>query len=149
MTIKEGNHMQHRKPVLSAFGEFAEALQDSEAIARDPERKAAFLDKYKFEIFYFVISLNDIMVTGGQCDVYAGDPESCDLCSADLFSIGFFVDGATKNGGWANMCPGCLAKHGRGIGWGIGQFYRVQRTSDGEKTRWVMIAGGNPFPEED
>lgn len=141
--------MQHRKPALSAFGEFAEALQDSEALARDPARRAAFLEKYKFDIFYFAISLNDLIVTGGHCEVYPGDPESCDLCGTDLLEGGFFVDGAIKDGSWANMCPGCTAKHGRGIGWGVGQFYRAQGTADGQKTRWVLIAGGNPFPEDD
>ena len=141
--------MQHRKPVLSAFGEFAEALQDSEAIARDPERKAQFLEKYKFDIFYFAISLNDIMVTGGQSAIYPGEPENCDLCGTNLLDSGFFVDGVTHDGSWANMCPGCMAKHGRGIGWGIGQFYRVQIDPGTQMTRWIVIAGGNPFPEED
>ena len=141
--------MQHRKPVPSAFGEFAEALQDSEAIARDPERRAAFIEKYKIDLLYFAISLNDLMVTGGQCDIYAGDPESCDLCGTGLIEQGFFVDGVTKDGAWANMCSGCVAKDGRGIGWGVGQLYRAQITPDAEMTRWVMIAGGNVFPEED
>lgn len=141
--------MSHKERVSSAFGEFAEALQDSEAISRDPERRREFLDRYKFDISYFAISLNDLLITGGEGALHPGGAVICDLCGNKLLDSGFFIDGATKDGTWANMCPKCFASNGSGIGWGVGQFYRAQITADRQSTRWMMIAGGNPFPREE
>lgn len=55
-------------------------------------------------------------------------PEACDICERVLTVT--FVDGATVGGPWAIMCRGCAMMHGRGIGTGRGQRYRV---SDGVK----------------
>lgn len=47
------------------------------------------------------------------------------------------------------MCMSCEAQHGVGIGWGVGQLYRIERPIDGGEARWFCIAGGNPDPERD
>jgi hypothetical protein len=135
-----------KPPIETEFGSFAEALRDSEAIARNPDAMQWFLNRYKFEIFFFCISMNDLGLTGGETAVIIDGPQVCDLCASNLMDGGFFIDGAIENG-WANMCTGCFAKHGKGFGWGIGQFYRVQVAPDGKSHRWVCIAGGNNYPE--
>ena len=56
---------------------------------------------------------------------WVGDaPAACDLCHATLTSV--FVDGRTKHGPWANMCPRCHASAGCGLGLGKGQKYTKQ-----------------------
>lgn len=50
-------------------------------------------------------------------------PKNCDLCSADLSKEEYWVDGATIQGPWGNMCPKCHKKFGRGLGTGRGQKY--------------------------
>lgn len=137
-----------KEPIASEFGAFAEAMRDSEAIARSPEAMTWFQKRFKFESLFFCISMNDLGLTGGEMTVIEDGPDTCDFCDADLAEGGFFIDGATDSG-WANMCAGCYAKHGKGIGWGVGQFYRLQVSSDRSRRRWVCIAGGNPVPQED
>ncbi len=134
-----------RVPIATEFGQFAEALKNSESIARDPVAMEKFRKHFKFEIFFFCISLNDLGFTGGECAVMEDAPDSCDLCASNLVDGGFFIDGATNNG-WANMCAQCFAGHGKGIGWGVGQLYRVQVSPDGHFHRWICIAGGNTLP---
>jgi hypothetical protein len=67
-------------------------------------------------------------------------PESCDLCDVDLIFAytdrGTFIDGATKQGPWAIMCPTCHNVHGRGLGTGQGQKY--EREPNGV---WLKVAG--------
>lgn len=41
-----------------------------------------------------------------------------------------FIDGAMKIGQWANMCPACFGKNGRGLGKGVGQRYK--KATDGK-----------------
>lgn len=36
------------------------------------------------------------------------------------------VDGRTKSGRWANMCPACFTEHGVGLGTGKGQLLVVE-----------------------
>ena len=59
-------------------------------------------------------------------------PEQCDLCKCLI--INTFIDGVTKMGPWANMCPSCHASHGRGLGIGKGQMY--SKRADG---RWEKV----------
>jgi len=54
---------------------------------------------------------------------HANPPASCDLCGSPI--IDEFVDGVTKMGPWANMDLVCFNIHGRGLGLGIGQRYRL------------------------
>lgn len=49
-------------------------------------------------------------------------PQKCDIGGEPITDT--FVDGATKSGPWANMCPKCAKTHGRGIGVGKGQLYQ-------------------------
>lgn len=51
-------------------------------------------------------------------------PESCDICGEDIADE--FVDGVTRYGGWAIMCPICHSSIGNGLGMGKGQRYRKQ-----------------------
>lgn len=48
---------------------------------------------------------------------------TCDFHNCDLSNVEFFVDGKTKMGPWALMCPGAFYEHGVGIGPGQGQQY--------------------------
>lgn len=50
-------------------------------------------------------------------------PANCDICEVKLTEHSYFVDGATKYGPWALMCPACHIHTGRGLGTGKGQKY--------------------------
>lgn len=53
---------------------------------------------------------------------WVGDPpEHCDVCTTKIEEI--FVDGKTRNGPWAVMCPVCALLEGVGLGEGKGQLY--------------------------
>lgn len=58
-------------------------------------------------------------------------PKECDFCHQPLDNG--WVDGRTRYGPWANMCPACHKTRGVGLGIGKGQRY----DADG-----VQIAGG-------
>ena len=49
--------------------------------------------------------------------------EECDFCQCDVTTKPYFVDGTTRQGPWACMCPDCFTLHGRGLGTGVGQKY--------------------------
>lgn len=67
---------------------------------------------------------------------WLGDrPTECDVCMTEL--KGVFVDGATKRGMWAIMCPGCHRRVGTGLGTGRGQMY----TLDEKSGRWLKTQG--------
>lgn len=51
-------------------------------------------------------------------------PANCDLCHVPLSDK--FVDGATRFGPWAIMCPGCHRDQALGLGTGRGQMYDLQ-----------------------
>ena len=66
--------------------------------------------------------------------VWSGSPPCfCDVCSDVITDE--FVDGKTKMGPWAMMCPPCHKEQGCGCGTGKGQRYRQQ----GED--WVKVEG--------
>jgi hypothetical protein len=60
-------------------------------------------------------------------------PAQCEVCSCSLIRCGEFIDGKTKMGPWAVMCPGCHKSYGQGLGTGKGQKYarREKMTPDG------------------
>jgi len=60
-------------------------------------------------------------------------PTECDLCQCKIKKT--FIDGATRMGPWACMCPTCHKSEGRGLGLGKGQEYKF---TDG---KWVMTRG--------
>lgn len=49
---------------------------------------------------------------------------TCDICQAK--NLDTFIDGNTKLGSWANMCPVCHKKYGFGLGTGVGQKYQTE-----------------------
>lgn len=51
-------------------------------------------------------------------------PERCEVGGEPI--VGAFVDGATRMGPWAVMCPDCHEAYGRGLGVGRGQRYERQ-----------------------
>lgn len=126
------------------FEAFAGNLQFAGLVARDPQRRRDFLAKFSREIVLISLYLNDLTVTGGSNEFHASPPENCDFCNQPISSFGFFVDGMASDGSWANMCPNCYAGKGAGIGWGIGQLYKVR-----EGNAWQCVAGGQPSGPED
>ena len=50
-------------------------------------------------------------------------PSACDICKCKLETAGSFIDGATRQGQWAIMCPSCHSLYGYGLGTGRGQQY--------------------------
>ena len=55
---------------------------------------------------------------------WISDYETCDVCTKKIKDVEpWFVDGKTKEGPWALMCPACFGKHGVGLGLGKGQKY--------------------------
>jgi hypothetical protein len=122
---------------------FAKNLQFAGLVARDPQRRRDFIAKFHREIALVSLYLNDLSVTGGSSEFYSDPPQDCDFCNQPVSGFGFFVDGQTADGPWANMCPNCYAKMGVGIGWGVGQLYRAR-----ENSNWQCIAGGQPSTPE-
>lgn len=62
-------------------------------------------------------------------------PQACDICERPLRAV--FVDGKTRGGPWAIMCPGCRVDHGPAeLGTGRGQ--KFERKPGGP---WVKVAG--------
>jgi hypothetical protein len=59
---------------------------------------------------------------------WTGKIDKCDLCKAPIDR--FFVDGRTKMGPWAIMCPGCHRDQGLGLGMGKGQKYQKEFPSE-------------------
>jgi len=56
---------------------------------------------------------------------WMGSVDACDICRCDLKLEPYFVDGKTKMGPWALMCPADFKAHGVGLGTGRGQKYRT------------------------
>ncbi len=56
-------------------------------------------------------------------------PFECDVCHDPIDDE--FVDGKTRLGPWANMCPSCHGRHGVGVGLGRGQRYRQNPNREG------------------
>jgi hypothetical protein len=53
-------------------------------------------------------------------------PKECALCHVPLKGQKFFVDGKTRMGPWAIMCPRCFNDYGVGLGRGAGTKYDVK-----------------------
>ncbi len=121
------------------FKEFIEKLQFAVAIHRDPVGRRQFCTRFAKELAFVSLYLDTLDVTGGDAPFHFDPPQHYDFCDAAIEKHGFFVDGETKDGPWANMCPNCYADRGVGIGWGLGQLYRL-----GPSGTWRCIAGGNP-----
>ena len=48
---------------------------------------------------------------------------ACDFCG--FYGPKYLVDGKTKQGPWATMCPSCHKANGVGLGLGKGQIYEL------------------------
>jgi len=67
---------------------------------------------------------------------WLSDYSKCDICGGPIKGkVEYFVDGQTKMGPWALMCPTCFKRHGVAIKVGYGQKY------DGKTGK--LIAGGS------
>ena len=53
---------------------------------------------------------------------YGVKPDRCDICTGKIRNS--FIDGKSKFGPWAIMCPICFAKAGIGLGIGKGAIYK-------------------------
>lgn len=62
----------------------------------------------------------------------------CDLCQKDLNFEEYFIDGVTKSGPWALMCPKCFYKEGTTVKFGHGQLYGKMND------KWLMLGGLPP-----
>jgi hypothetical protein len=122
---------------------FVNDLQAAGQIARNPQRRRDFIAKFRREIALVSLYLNELSVTGGSNELHPDPPASCDFCNRPTASFGFFVDGQTTDGLWANMCPHCYPIKGAGIGWGIGQLYKMRANNI-----WQCVAGGQPDKPE-
>lgn len=60
-------------------------------------------------------------------------PAVCDICDRQFSTV--FIDGRTRQGPWANMCPKCHVGYGVGIGIGKGQQYEIT-----DAGRWQKVA---------
>jgi hypothetical protein len=58
-------------------------------------------------------------------------PKHCQLGSEPITTE--FIDGATKTGQWAYMCPKCHAAYGYGLGVGRGTKYVKQTDNQWKK----------------
>jgi hypothetical protein len=55
-----------------------------------------------------------------------GPITTCDICTESLLNYKYFIDGRTRRGPWALMCPPCWATVGTGLGTGRGQKYNTE-----------------------
>lgn len=57
---------------------------------------------------------------------WLGSVSTCNLCHSPLRTFKYFVDGMTRIGCWALMCPPCFHTFGVGLGTGKGQKYNTE-----------------------
>lgn len=133
---------------LKRWLHFVTSLESLHDTASETQRRQ-FLDEFRFEFVLISYWLNSLRVTGTELSKATDPPEVCDLCGVDLFRNGLFIDGQIRDGRWSYMCMSCAAQHGIGIGWGVGQLYKIDKPQDGGAARWLCIAGGNPDPDRD
>ena len=67
---------------------------------------------------------------------YGEVPTQCEVCGGEIKDD--FIDGRTKVGSWANMCPSCHKGFGVGLGVGRGQKYNVRKIKGGG-TEWIKV----------
>jgi hypothetical protein len=70
-----------------------------------------------------LFSRSEINKKGGENMKWMGNHDHCDICGESLDEEAFFVDGKTRIGHWALMCPDCFVSYGIGLGVGKGQSY--------------------------
>jgi hypothetical protein len=61
------------------------------------------------------------------------NPTKCDFCKKPITDA--FIDGNTRYGMWATMCPDCHSCHGMGLGAGRGQYYTLEADGKFYKVR--------------
>lgn len=62
------------------------------------------------------------MATSEDKKEWLGLISTCNMCGSIIANT--FIDGKTKKGYWAIMCPECFKKYGIGLGTGKGQRYK-------------------------
>lgn len=72
--------------------------------------------------------------------VYSGGNMKCDICKSEVLPV--YVDGKTRMGPWANMCPICYAEYGIGLGEGLGQAYKL---TNGKYLKINTLPNGAPL----
>ncbi|MCP4122775.1 MAG: hypothetical protein GY751_13565 [Bacteroidetes bacterium] len=125
---------------------FLAELEKAQAMPEDQETRALFARRFRSELVLLSFWLNQMKVTGGDLHIAAAPPENCDLCGTNLAVSGLFIDGQVIDGRWSFMCMPCYDNQGIGIGWGIGQLYRLMPENDEGLRNWVAIAGSDPVP---
>lgn len=133
---------------LNIWAKFVSVLERLHDTGSDEQRRQ-FLEEFRCELVLISYWLNRLRVTGTELSVAEDPPTVCNLCGVDLALNGLFIDGQIKDGRWSHMCMTCAAQYGVGIGWGVGQLYRIHHPQDGGEARWLCIAGGNPDPDVD
>jgi hypothetical protein len=58
-------------------------------------------------------------------------PTKCEICGKPLTK--YFIDGRTRMGPWAIMCPECFKVYGSDLGIGKGQKYKFIKKGVWEK----------------
>jgi hypothetical protein len=115
--------------------------------AGDDNTKRAVRREFPLHFALLSFWLNQYGVTGGVQTCAYDPPDDCDLCGVSLSKNGLFIDGQIHDGRWSFMCLGCYAGQGTGIGWGIGQLYRLVGKDGNGMANWICIAGGPPNAE--
>jgi len=108
-----------------AFEDFIHELQMAGLIKRNAAWLDGFRKKYHNELAFVCLYLSEIGALEGEPNYHPSPPSLCDICSSAIANHGFFVDGMTKDGSWANMCAHCYIRQGQGVGWGVGQLYQA------------------------
>jgi hypothetical protein len=119
-----------------AFGDFIHELQMAGLIKRNAGWLAGFRRKYHNELAFLCLYLSEIGALAGVPTYHPAPPSTCDICNSAISSHGFYVDGLTDVGAWAQMCAYCYIRQGQGIGWGAGQLYQAV-----QENRWTLVAG--------
>jgi hypothetical protein len=59
---------------------------------------------------------------------WADKPDTCDICKGPI--IHSFVNGLTRSGTYAIMCPACHLREGVGLSPVLGQLYEERNAGD-------------------
>src|SRR5690606_10891945 len=106
-------------------------------------------EKFKSELVLLSFWMNELRIAGGEPTRSVSAPEHCDSCGGLLVANGLHVDGQVKDGRWSYMCLTCFGKDGAGLGWGVGQLYRMFGKDTNGMPIWRCIAGGNLEPDSE
>jgi hypothetical protein len=95
-----------------------------------------------FSIFDLILSEEELILKSWT----GAPPKKCETCQRLI--VKSFVDGKTRNGYWAIMCPDCVPSFGVGLGLGKGQKYTKNKAGNWIKDEKTVKGKAFTFSED-